>query len=90
MNRNHYMMMGTALLLFGLVIFKVDNVTLTEETTKFMAQAAAPEDSGGGGLILAAAAPKKTITIPSAIRFACISVGAILMLHAVAMQKPGG
>ena len=89
MNRNHYMMMGTALLLFGLVIFKVDNVTLTEETTKFMAQAAAPEGSGDS-LILTAAAPKKTITIPSPVRFACISIGAILMLHAVAMQKPGG
>ena len=44
MNRNHYMMLGTALLLFGITIFKVDNVTLTEETTKFMAQATAPEE----------------------------------------------
>ena len=90
MNRNHYMMLGTTLLLLGLAIFKVDNVTLTEETTKFMAQATAPEEGGGGSLVLSAPLPKKTISIPAAARFACISVGAILMLHAIAMQKPGG
>ena len=91
MNRNHYLMLGTVLLLVGIAIFKVDNVTLTEETTKFMAQATAPEGSGDGTTVLQpAVVPKKTFRIPPAVRFALISIGAVLMLHAIAMQKPGG
>ena len=87
MNRNHYMAMGTALLLLGLAVFKVEAITLTEDSTKFLAQQmeTRPEQS-----LLASTVPvRKTIAIPPTVRFLCISVGAILMLHAIGMQKPG-
>ncbi len=88
MNRNHYFMLGTVLLLLGITIFKVDNLTLTEQSTRFIAQqtGAVPE----GGVLDAAPVPKKTIAIPPWLRFSLISVGAILMLHAMGMSKPGG
>ena len=38
MNRNHYMALGTVLLLLGLTVFKVETVTLTEDSTRFLAQ----------------------------------------------------
>lgn len=86
MNRNHCMALGTALLLLGLVVFKVEAITLNEDSTRFLAQQmeTQPEQS-----LLASTVPvKKTIAIPSTMRFLCISIGAILMLHAIGMQKP--
>ena len=87
MNRNHYMAVGTALLLLGLAVFRVETITLTEDSTRFLAQQmeTPPEQS-----LLAATVPvKKTIAIPPTVRFLCVSIGAILMLHAIGMQKPG-
>ena len=87
MNRNHYMALGTVLLLLGLAVFKVETITLTEDSTKFLAQQL---ESQPVEQAFASTAPvKKTIAIRPAIRFLCISVGAILMLHAIGMQKPG-
>ncbi len=88
MNRNHYMILGTVLLLLGITIFKVDNLTFTEESTKFVAQqiGAASEE----GFLSVAPTPKKTIAIPPWLRFSLMSVGAILMLHAMGMSKPSG
>ena len=87
MNRNHYMTFGTVLLLFGLAAFKVETVTLTEDSTRLLAQQMEqPEQS-----FVATTVPvKKTIVIPPWPRFLIVSLGAILMLHAIAMQKPGG
>lgn len=87
MNRNHYMAVGTALLLLGLAVFRVETITLTEDSTRFLAQQMeTPLEQG----LLAATVPiKKTIAIPPTVRFLCVSIGAILMLHAIGMQKPG-
>ncbi len=87
MNRNHYMALGTALLLLGLAVFKVETVTLNENSTRFLAQQM--ETQPEQWLVASAVPVKKTIVIPPTMRFLCISVGAILMLHAIGMQKPG-
>lgn len=85
MNRNHYMALGTVLLLLGLTVFKVETVTLTEDSTRFLAQQMEqPEQT-----LVSTVPVKKTIAIPPWPRFLIVSLGAILMLHAVAMQKPG-
>lgn len=89
MNRNHYMALGTIFLLMGITIFKIDSITLNEESTKFLAQQM-ETPAGEGGLLASTATVKKTIPIPTWPRFLCISIGAILMLHAIGMQKPGG
>ena len=87
MNRNHYMALGTALLLLGLAVFKVETVTLNEDSTRFLAQQM--ETQPTQGLVASTVPVKKTIAIPPTVRFLCISLGAILMLHAIGMQKPG-
>ena len=85
MNRNQYMALGTVLLLLGLTVFKVETVTLTEDSTRFLAQQMEqPEQT-----LVSTVPVKKTIAIPAWPRFLIISLGTILMLHAVAMQKPG-
>ncbi len=89
MNRNHYMALGTILLLAGITIFKIEGITLTEDTTKFLAQQA-EDNKPGESLFLEAVPVKKTVAIPAWPRFLCLSLGGILMLHAIAMQKPGG
>jgi len=85
MNRNHYMALGTVLLLLGLTVFKVETVTLTEDSTRFLAQQMEQQQQS----LISTVPVKKTIAIPPWPRFLIISLGAILMLHAVAMQKPG-
>lgn len=85
MNRNHYMALGTVLLLLGLTVFKVETVTLTEDSTRFLAQQIEQSEQ----TLISTVPVKKTIAIPSWPRFLIVSLGAILMLHAVAMQKPG-
>lgn len=87
MNRNHYFMLGTVLLLLGITIFKLDNVTLNEQSTKFVAQQMGTVPENG---LVQVASPKKTIVVPPWLRFSLVSIGAILMLHAIGMQKPGG
>lgn len=85
MNRNHYMALGTVLLLLGLTVFKVETVTLTEDSTRFLAQQMEqPQQS-----LISTVPIKRTIAIPAWPRFLIVSLGAILMLHAIAMQKPG-
>lgn len=87
MNRNHYMTLGTVLLLLGLAVFKIERVTLNEDSTRLLAQQMETQPEQG---LLASTMPvKRTIVIPPTVRFLCISVGAILMLHAIGMQKPG-
>lgn len=83
------MALGTIFLLFGITILKVDAVTLNEESTRFLAQQSETPPSEGG-LLVSTVGVKKTIVIPTWPRFLCISLGAILMLHAIGMQKPGG
>lgn len=87
MNRNHYMMLGTVLLLLGLAVFEVEAITLNEESTKFLAQQMKTQPAEQS--FTPTPPVKKTIAVPRSLRFLCISVGAILMLHAIGMQKPG-
>jgi hypothetical protein len=89
MSRNQYMMLGTALLLLGITIYKVENVTLTEQTTRFVAQQMGTIPEDGNGVVAQMPVPKKTVPVPPWLRFLFVSVGVILMLHAVAM-KPSG
>ena len=76
------MIVGTVLLLVGLVALKVDSVTFNAPTVKLVAhQVGEPKAD------LAALAPR-TVTIPPWFRYVVISSGAILALHALGMPKP--
>jgi len=93
-NRNQYFLIGLVLLALGLELRMVDSVVLTPEFSTFLAQRAGnPLTSAGGSMdtITGAATqiPAQTYTLPEPIGWALLSVGAVLVLHSLAMKGPG-
>ena len=92
-NRNQYFMVGLVVLLFGLQFRMVESFVLNERASRFLSER---NWSGGSndGLrpVLAAVGPTphKTLHPPDWMGFAVISVGSVLILHSLAMKRPGG
>lgn len=96
-NRNQFFFLGMLILLIGIQVRMVESYTLSPEATRFLA-----ERSGGAtvasaaespGQFIAANAPasagvRKTIQPPEWIGWCLISVGAVLVLHSLAMPRP--
>jgi hypothetical protein len=82
MNRNHFMILGTVVLLAGLVSFRVVNFTISAPVVRMAAK-----QVGDPRAELAELAPR-TISLPLWPKYLLISGGAVFMLHAVAMPKP--
>lgn len=91
LNRNHYFMAGVVLLLLGIQLRLVDSFVLNEHSTRMFT----PQSSGGG---LAAVrplmqsispSPHKVIKPPESLGWALMSIGSVLILHAMAMKAPG-
>jgi hypothetical protein len=94
-NRNQYFIVGMVLLLIGFQLRNIASFTLNERTTKFLVekiQRPVNEFEGGSPNYLAAIGPTplKTVYPPAWLGFAILSVGAVLVLHSLAMKKPGG
>jgi hypothetical protein len=93
--RNQYFLFGLILLFLGVELLMLDSVTFTQEFTAFLAKrtnhpvaslqmatdAIAPE----AGTIV----PAKTITPPDWTGWSLVSLGSVLVLHSLAMKKPG-
>jgi hypothetical protein len=96
-NRNHYLLFGLILVFLGLQFNQVDSFVLTPEFTNFLARR-----SGHPIAAVQAASQsifqveKPLITVRKAVRppewlgWCMMSVGAVLVLHSLAMRKPGG
>lgn len=92
-NRNQYFFLGAIILMIGLQVRMVSAYVLSEEATRFLAErthasASAPEQAlvsftSDTGLL-----PNKVIRPPEWLGWCLISVGAVLMLHSLAMPKP--
>jgi hypothetical protein len=94
-NRNQYFIVGMVLLLIGFQLRNVSSFTLNERTSKFLVekiQRPVNEFEGGQRSYLASIGPTplKTVYPPPWLGFAILSVGAVLVLHSLAMKKPGG
>jgi hypothetical protein len=89
-NRNHYLVVGVIVFLLGLQLRVVESYTLTDQVSKFLA--ARTSGSEGRSILPAAGptAPRKTISPPAWIGWCLLSVGSVLVLHSLAMKKPGG
>lgn len=94
-NRNHYFIAGIFILLIGIQLRMVESYVLNEESTRFLMEQS--EDptvqivSKTSQLFPAAGpAPRKTIVPPQWMGWAAISLGSVLILHSLAMPKPGG
>ncbi len=93
-NRNHFFALGLVLLLVGVQLRNVESYTLNERTSKFLSErlsGAGDSDSGVRPLLASIGpSPRHTVRPPSWLGFALISVGSVLVLHSLAMKKPGG
>lgn len=92
LNRNQYFFMGIVLLLMGLQFRMVSSFTLTAEATRFLAERTNSSTSDGALLALSTdmgAGPQKVIQPPEWLGWCLMSVGGVLVLHSLAMRKPG-
>ena len=93
LNRNNWFMIGLLVLFLGLQFRAVDTFILNDKASKFLAERVRPAvaDSGEFPRFLASVGPtpRKSIKPPPWLGFAMISVGAVLILHSLAMKKPG-
>ena len=90
--RNQWFMAGLVFLLLGGQFRMIDSVVLTPEVTKFLAERTgntmAAASNMLGSLVNVDAAPPKTFQPPDWVSWALISVGAVLVLHALSMKGP--
>lgn len=95
LNRNQFLLIGFVLILLGLQLRSVDTYVLSESATRFLArQTGKTEVTSVWSLPMSLAtqnglAPRKRIRPPRWIAWAMISVGGVLVLHSLAMKKPG-
>jgi len=92
LNRNQYFFVGIVLLLMGLQLRMVSSYTLTSEATRFLAERAQGSATDGAMLALSTelgAGPQKVIQPPEWLGWCLMSMGGVLILHSLAMRKPG-
>jgi hypothetical protein len=92
--RNQYFLAGLLLVFLGLEFRAIESVQLTQEFTQFLARrtnhpALATTDTVDSLLGTATKVPPKTIIPPEWIGYSFLSLGAVLVLHSLAMPKPG-
>jgi hypothetical protein len=94
-NRNHYFIAGVVVLLVGIQLRMVESYQLNAETTRWLMEHS--DDPAVQAVRTATEVvpnvgpqPKKTVVPPQWIGWACISLGSVLILHALALPKPAG
>ncbi len=83
-------MTGVFLVLLGIQFRFVESITLNDKTTRFLAaHAGSAATSTSASLFPTSTVPRKTIEPPQWLGWALISVGAVCILHSLAMKRPG-
>ena len=89
-NRNQYFLIGIVVLLLGLQFKSVESYVLNAKSSQFLAERFSSTATADGTLASVGPAPLRTLRPPIWLGYALISVGAVLVLHSLAMKKPGG
>jgi hypothetical protein len=92
-NRNQYFMIGLVVLLLGLQLRSVETYVLNEKASRFVAERLTPAlaDANGSGFSSASLSTgRRTLKPPLWAGYAVMSIGAVLVLHSLAMKRPGG
>jgi hypothetical protein len=92
-NRNQYFMIGLVLLLLGLQLRSVETYVLNERASRFVADRLTPalaDANGGSAFSSSIPTARRTLKPPPWTGYAVISIGAVLVLHSLAMRRPGG
>ena len=90
-NRNQYFFLGVLILLMGVQLRMVSTYVLTSEATRFLAERTKSTAAEGMMVSLASdtgSLPQKVIKPPEWLGWCLISVGAVLILHSLAMKRP--
>jgi hypothetical protein len=92
-NRNQYFLLGLVVLLIGLQVRTVDSYVLNAKASTFIAERFKMLGDGdladGAFMPAAGPAPLRTVRPPIWLGYAFISLGAVLILHSLAMKRPG-
>jgi hypothetical protein len=92
-NRNQYFLIGLVILFLGLQFRMVESYVLNDKASAFLSQRlklVASSEGDGSFMPAAGPAPLRTVRPPVWLGYAFISVSAVLILHSLAMKKPGG
>jgi hypothetical protein len=91
-NRNQFMMIGVVVLLLGLQLRTFESCTLNPKTTQFLASRFSDSTSVTTNTLFATNSPavRKVVRPPSWLGWSLMSIGSVLILHSLAMKKPGG
>ena len=83
-------MTGVFLVLLGVQFRLIESITLNDKATRFLAaHAASASTSTTASLFPSSTVPRKVIEPPQWLGWAFISVGAVCILHSLAMKRPG-
>lgn len=92
--RNQYFFAGFACLLLGVQFLMIDTIELTPQFTQFLAERTGhplASVSAAGQALTQSDKPlvKKSIKPPDWTGWSLVSLGSVLVLHSLAMKKPG-
>ena len=94
LNRNQFFLLGLVILLLGVQFRLIDSAVLTPKCTKILAErtghkmAAAIDAADRVSMSDQTTAPSTTIRPPEWLGWSLMSIGAVLILHAMAMKRP--
>ncbi len=91
-NRNQFFTAGLVILLLGLQFRVVDTVTLNPKFTRLMAETSGTTLVAAADPLLGATGTTSPMTVrpPDWLGWSLLSLGSVLILHAMAMPKPAG
>ena len=91
LNRNHYFLAGVVLLLMGIQLRMVDSYVLNEQSTRALNARSASSGPLNVPPFIAGVStpPRKVVKPPVSLGWAVLSIGSVLILHALAMKGPG-
>ena len=94
LTRNHYLMIGVILLGLGIQFRYVKVMVFNEPTTKWINDTFGPppQQQAMSPGILSSFGPvtKRTFTPPPSLGWALMSLGGVIVLQSLVMNKPGG
>lgn len=93
-NRNQYFMAGIVIVLLGIQFRVVDTFVMNEHVSAKIQQRMGSGSSDSGGVArfvpnFGPTTPQKSIKVPEWLGWAVTSIGAVLILHSLAMPRPG-
>jgi hypothetical protein len=92
LNRHQFLFIGLIFLLLGAQVRYVSAYVLSPEATQFLAEHTGQSSSATNSALAAVsgtgAGARKTLKPPEWLSWCLISIGAVLVLHSLAMPKP--